>query len=391
MSETGSITPVGINHIVLNVRDIEESHRFWTEIVGLKQVSELRKRPEMPNMPTMRFYSGDHGGKFTHHDIALVENPNLPAPKEWALFGVPVAINHVAIAMPDRDSFVRKLAELQAKGVKFNMRVNHGVTHSVYINDPNGYGVELLYELPREMWEGDIDAGINYFQPLPTEGEEFLALGRQGLEVVDPGIDVALPHLARQFVKQLDAVAVRVVDVDAVGHAVIDPHVELDPLGLQLRQFSDKGVAVRHRDRDMVDRHQGAEQRPFLRRRQVRVLDQRHVVMRELAAMIAAVEAHLRHVRHFGPLVQFAHLLKTDNLGPEPVQFLDVAHIEDDVIDPDRGDAAGLRHSLSARFAASARRSIGFDQIRGNAPHAEKQGDRIWHPAVAAALIVMAA
>ena len=32
----------------------------------------------------------------------------------------------------------------------------------------------LLYELPREMWEGDIDAGINYFQPLPTEGEEAL-------------------------------------------------------------------------------------------------------------------------------------------------------------------------------------------------------------------------
>jgi catechol 2,3-dioxygenase len=174
MSEADSITPVGVNHVVLNVRDIEESHRFWTDIVGLKQVSELRKRPEMPNMPTMRFYSGDHGGKFTHHDVALVENPNLPPAKDWALFGTPLAINHIAIAMPDRDSFVKKLAELQAKGVKFNMRVNHGVTHSVYINDPNGYGVELLYELPREMWEGDIDAGINYFQPLPTEGEEAL-------------------------------------------------------------------------------------------------------------------------------------------------------------------------------------------------------------------------
>lgn len=69
---------------------------------------------------------------------------------------------------------MRKLAELKEKGVKFNMRVNHGVTHSVYINDPNGYGVELLYELPREMWEGDIDAGLNYLALLPTEGEEAL-------------------------------------------------------------------------------------------------------------------------------------------------------------------------------------------------------------------------
>jgi catechol 2,3-dioxygenase len=59
-------------------------------------------------------------------------------------------------------------------GVKFNMRVNHGVTHSVYINDPNGYGVELLYELPRQMWERDIDAGLNYLTLLPTEGPEAL-------------------------------------------------------------------------------------------------------------------------------------------------------------------------------------------------------------------------
>jgi catechol 2,3-dioxygenase len=174
MAETSTITPVGVNHVVLNVRDMEESHRFWTEIVGLKQVSELHPRPEMPNMPKMRFYSGDHGGKLTHHDVALVENPSLPKPGEWQLFGAPVALNHVAIAMPSREAFVEKLAELQAKGVKFNMRVNHGVTHIVYINDPNGYGVELLYELPREMWEGDIDAGINYFQPLPTEGQAAL-------------------------------------------------------------------------------------------------------------------------------------------------------------------------------------------------------------------------
>ena len=67
-------------------------------------------------------------------------------------------------------SFVAKLADLQEKGVKFNMRVNHGVTHSVYINDPNGYGVELLYELPREMWEGDIDAGINYLRAAADRG-----------------------------------------------------------------------------------------------------------------------------------------------------------------------------------------------------------------------------
>lgn len=168
-------TPVGVNHVVLNVHDIEESHKFWTEVIGLKQVGTLRPRPDMGPLPAMRFYSGDHGGKMTHHDVALVENPNLPPrPENWEMFGAPQAINHVAIAMPDRESWLKKLAELQDKGIKFNLRVNHGVTHSVYINDPNGYGVEVLYELPRELWEGDIDAGLNYLELLPTEGAEAL-------------------------------------------------------------------------------------------------------------------------------------------------------------------------------------------------------------------------
>lgn len=166
--------PVGVNHVVLNVRDIEESHRFWTEVVGLKQVGALHPRSDM-EAPKMRFYSGERDGKLTHHDVALVENPSLPPPPaEWGLFGEPQAINHVAIAMPDRESWQRKLAELQERGVKFHLRVNHGVTHSVYISDPNGYGVELLYELPREMWEADIDAGLNYLELLPTEGPEAL-------------------------------------------------------------------------------------------------------------------------------------------------------------------------------------------------------------------------
>jgi catechol-2,3-dioxygenase len=169
-----AVTPSGINHLVLNVRDIEESHRFWTEIVGLTQVGELHPRADRPNPPRMRFYSGDHGGKLTHHDVALVESPNLPNPAEWVLADGRVAINHVAMTMPSREAWLKQLAFLQSRGVKFNWRVNHGVTHSVYINDPNGYGVEFLYELPREMWEGDIDGAINWAESLPSEGPEAL-------------------------------------------------------------------------------------------------------------------------------------------------------------------------------------------------------------------------
>ena len=167
-----SVTPVGLNHLVLNVRDIEESHRFWTEIIGFRQVGEIHATPKRPNPPKMRFYSGDHGGAaMSHHDIALVENTSLPAPPaDWTMFGMPCAINHIAIALPDREAWLRQLAYLQERGVKFDRRVEHGMTHSLYIHDPNGYGVELLYELPREVWEGDIDGALNFAVPVPTEG-----------------------------------------------------------------------------------------------------------------------------------------------------------------------------------------------------------------------------
>jgi catechol 2,3-dioxygenase len=170
-----AVTPVGINHLVLNVRNMEESHAFWTEIMGFKQVGELRPRPDRPTPPNMRFYSGDHSGKLNHHDLALVEMPNLqPPPAAYDMFNSPLAINHIAIALPDRDAWLKQLAFLQARGVKFHRRVNHGMTHSVYITDPNGYGIEVLYELPREVWEGDIDAALNYAERLPTEGEAAL-------------------------------------------------------------------------------------------------------------------------------------------------------------------------------------------------------------------------
>mgnify|MGYP003694299711 CR=1 FL=1 len=44
---TQARTPRGINHLVLNVRDLEASHRFWTDIMGFRCVAELK--PECPD------------------------------------------------------------------------------------------------------------------------------------------------------------------------------------------------------------------------------------------------------------------------------------------------------------------------------------------------------
>jgi len=169
------VTPRGINHLVLNVRNLEESHKFWTEVVGMQLVGELKPAPNRPNPPRMRFYSGTGAGSTHHHDMALVENPSLPEPPaEWSMVGMPMAINHIAITYPNREAWLQQLTYLQTKGVKFDRRVEHGMTHSLYIHDPNGYGVELLYDLPREIWERDIDAALNFAVAVPTEGAEAL-------------------------------------------------------------------------------------------------------------------------------------------------------------------------------------------------------------------------
>lgn len=163
-----AVLPAGINHLVLNVKDIERSHKFYTEIIGFKFITA--SRPDSPLK--MRFYAGGAGS--LHHDLALAEvaNPDeITDPTEpWSMRGTRVGVNHIAIRYPDRESWLRQLAFLQSKGVPFHTRVDHGMTHSVYISDPDGNGIEVLYELPREVWEDDIAAALLWVRRLPTEG-----------------------------------------------------------------------------------------------------------------------------------------------------------------------------------------------------------------------------
>ena len=45
------MVPAGVNHVVLNVRDIEDSHRFWTELIGFRHVGTAKPRPDRPVPP----------------------------------------------------------------------------------------------------------------------------------------------------------------------------------------------------------------------------------------------------------------------------------------------------------------------------------------------------
>ncbi len=63
---------------------------------------------------------------------------------------------------------------MQDAGVEFLQRGNHGMTHSVYVQDPDGNGIEVIYDLPADVWEGDVNAALNYFDHMPLTGEESL-------------------------------------------------------------------------------------------------------------------------------------------------------------------------------------------------------------------------
>jgi catechol 2,3-dioxygenase-like lactoylglutathione lyase family enzyme len=167
-----AMAPRGVNHLVINVRNMAESHRFWTEVIGFQRVGTGQHREGDAPPRAMAFYSGQHEGRLTHHDIALVEYPELPAPAADGT--VLSAINHIGIAYPDRETWLRQLSYLQSIGVKFERRIEHGMSRSLYIRDPNGYGVELLYELPRHVWEGNIQAALDHHITLPHEGPDAL-------------------------------------------------------------------------------------------------------------------------------------------------------------------------------------------------------------------------
>jgi len=160
---TKAAAGASVNHLVLNVRDIEVSHRFYTEMMGFEQCGE--------HASGLRFYRG-HATH--HHDLALVQvkDPDtVAAPEPWSMAPRRVGVNHIAIAYPDRDAFLTQLRHLKANGVEFLVRGNHGMTHSAYIADPDGYGLEVLYEMPEEVWIGDVNGALNYFEAVPEDRE----------------------------------------------------------------------------------------------------------------------------------------------------------------------------------------------------------------------------
>ena len=167
---TAAVAPRGVNHLVLNVRDLEVSHTFWTEIMGFKCVAELKNRA-VGRCASTAVWTKRAGSPTTTLPWRRYRPPTARTTRrEWKLLPSQVGLNHVAVAWPDRESWLKQIAFMQSRGVPFLRRVNHGMTHSVYIADPNGHGIEVLYELPREVWEERHRRGAELRRAAPHRG-----------------------------------------------------------------------------------------------------------------------------------------------------------------------------------------------------------------------------
>lgn len=135
--------------IHLTVADLDRSLLFYRESVGL----EVRER----DASRASFGAGDA------ELLVLVEEPGAtPVPRHTGLF-------HFALLVPARADLARWLAHAARERVPLAGLSDHYVSEAVYLADPDGHGIEIYADRPREVWEGQVMARMTT-EPLDVNG-----------------------------------------------------------------------------------------------------------------------------------------------------------------------------------------------------------------------------
>ena len=134
-----------IGHVHLKVSDIDRAEAFYREALGFET--------------TTRYGDGavfmSAGGY--HHHIGL---------NTWHSKGAPPAphnttgLFHFAILYPDRKELAIALKRLVDNDVAIGGSSDHGVSEAIYLSDPDGNGIELYRDRPRDEWPQDPSGGV---------------------------------------------------------------------------------------------------------------------------------------------------------------------------------------------------------------------------------------
>ncbi len=138
---SGVIHPeVRIGHVHLKVADVERALEFYCGVLGFTLTQRYG--------PQAAFVSA--GGY--HHHIGLNSWESAggkpPPPRATGLY-------HVAILYPNRTELAKALKRLVDHNIPIEGAADHGVSEALYLSDPDGNGLELYWDKPKELWPRD--------------------------------------------------------------------------------------------------------------------------------------------------------------------------------------------------------------------------------------------
>jgi catechol-2,3-dioxygenase len=152
VEEANDVDVKELGHLVLYVRDVEASRHFYRDVLGWEEIVGVEHRMAM-------FSSGR-----THHELLLLEvGPDAtPIPE-----GRRVGMYHFGLKIGTTDQELKDaLRELVDAGADVRGTADHGVTHSLYIADPDGNEIELYIDVQPEVWREDPHAVMAPARPL---------------------------------------------------------------------------------------------------------------------------------------------------------------------------------------------------------------------------------
>src|SRR5215831_3209949 len=128
---------VDIGHVHFKVADLERALAFYQDVLGFELTARMGQ--------SAAFLSA--GGYHHHIGLNTWESRNGSPPARGT-----TGLYHVAIRYPDRAALADALRRLAEARVPLEGASDHGVSEAIYLRDPDGNGLELYVDRPREHW-----------------------------------------------------------------------------------------------------------------------------------------------------------------------------------------------------------------------------------------------